>query len=344
MSGRSSGGDTDDETRPERRQGDLVPRPVWTGLTVMPRIQGLAAASIDTKRARLCTVTNLHIKDGRQAGGEITLWSLRTTERILSSKLPVPADGVVKHTLKLFYSGPVKSFIGVAASGLLWACDHITLQPCGSLQAHDRQCLDVVLHINRQELICFFADGMVKVLRVSSSVTRDSVKMRNITKTDFTVVRSWPSGIWCETCDIDEQTELLVAAAETGVYCWNLLTGAVVTKFENTHPSKVVSVHCYSARGERRCATGGLAGEVKIWALKPEGLVKYLDFEAHKDAAVVSICFELSQGTQYYYTVRRPVQLRDFHLYEVSFSLSFPCVSKCRAVRNDTLYTASSIV
>lgn len=254
-------------------------------------VQGLATAAIDTKRARLCTVTNMHIKDGRPAGGEITLWSLRTTERILASKIPTPADGVVKNTLKLFYLGQVKAFIGVAASGFVWACDHITLQPCGALQIHDRQCLEAVLHKSRHELICFFADHTVKVFRVSFSIIRDSVKMRNITKTDFTLARSWNSGVWCEACDIDDHLEFLVGAAETGIYCWNLITGAMVTKIEHAHPSKIVSLDCYSARGERRCATGGLAGEVRIWALQPEeeagvlshnSVNKYLDFEAHK--------------------------------------------------------------
>ncbi len=31
--------DSDDDVQPVRLQGDLVPRPVWTGLTIMPRIQ-----------------------------------------------------------------------------------------------------------------------------------------------------------------------------------------------------------------------------------------------------------------------------------------------------------------
>ena len=33
-----------------------------------------------------------------------------------------------------------------------------------------------------------------------------------------------------------------------------------------------------------------------MWALKPEGLKRHLDFEAHKNAAVGSICFESSRG------------------------------------------------
>ena len=102
----------DDDVQAVRLPGDLVPRPVWTGLTVMPRIQGLATAAIDTKRARLCIVSNPHIKDGRQAGGEIALWSLRSTEMLLSHKLPVPADGGVKNTIHLFYVPHAKSFIG----------------------------------------------------------------------------------------------------------------------------------------------------------------------------------------------------------------------------------------
>ena len=30
---------SDDDVQPVRLPGDLVPRPVWTGLTIMPRIQ-----------------------------------------------------------------------------------------------------------------------------------------------------------------------------------------------------------------------------------------------------------------------------------------------------------------
>jgi len=288
--------ESEEEMVPERTEGDLVPRPVWTGLTVMPRIQGLAAAAIDTKRARLCTVTNLHTKDGRQAGGEIALWSLRTTELILSNGLPTSADGTVKSTLKLFYYGYAKSFIGIAGSSLIWAADYITLVPCGSLQAHDRQCLAAVLHKSRHELFCFFADGAIKVLRISTSVVRDAAKMRNYSKTDFAIVRSWSAKVWCEMADIDEQQHLLVASAETGVYCWDALSGALLNKFEHAHTAKVTCVHCYSIRGERRCATGGLYGDVKVWALTPAGLKKYIDFEAHMSAAVGSICFESSRG------------------------------------------------
>ena len=215
--GSSSSDESEEEMVPERTEGDLVPRPVWTGLTVMPRIQGLAAAAIDTKRARLCTVTNLHTKDGRQAGGEIALWSLRTTEMILSHTLATSADGMVKNTLELFYSGYAKSFIGIAGSSLIWAADHITLVPCGSLQAHDRQCLAAVMHKARHELYCFFADGVIKVLKVSTSVVRDAAKMRNYSKTDFAIARSWSAKVWCDTADVDEQQDLLVASAGAGV-------------------------------------------------------------------------------------------------------------------------------
>ena len=178
-------------------------------------VQGLAAATIDTKRARLCTVTSLHIKEGRQAGGEIALWSLRTRELLHSQKQPVAADGQVKNPVKLFHMGHVKSYIGVGSSGFIWAADHISLNPCGGIQAHDRQCLEAVLHKSRCELYCFFADGIIKVYHVSSSVHRDAVKMRNLQCTDFALVNSWPSKVWCETAAVDETLNLLVAAGSS---------------------------------------------------------------------------------------------------------------------------------
>ena len=126
MSG-SSSEDTDEELATVRLQGDLVPRPVWTGLSTMPRIQGLAAATIDTRRARLCTTTNLHVKDGRHAGGEITLWSLRAQEAILSRRTPTPPDGIVQNTLKLFYVPGIKCYVGVGAQFPCFTCTKVQM-------------------------------------------------------------------------------------------------------------------------------------------------------------------------------------------------------------------------
>ena len=218
---------------------------------------------------------------------------------ILSHKIPVPADGGVKNTIHLFYLPHAKSFIGVAASSFVWAVDEITLQCNGEVQAHDRQCLAATVNRRRHELYCMFADGLVKVFTLSSAIVRDNVKMRNVSKTSFGELkdRAWQSRVWVSAADLDEQQDLLIAAAETGVYCWNVLTGALLSKFEQAHGSKVCSVHSYSVRGEGRCATGDLEGHVRIWALKDSGLKKYLYLEAHKGAQVGSICFEASQGT-----------------------------------------------
>ena len=211
----------------------------------------------------------------------------------------MPADGGVKNTIHLFYLPHAKSFIGVAASSFVWAVDEITLQCNGEVQAHDRQCLAATVNRRRHELYCMFADGLVKVFTLSSAIVRDNVKMRNVSKTSFGELkdRAWQSRVWVSAADLDEQQDLLIAAAETGVYCWNVLTGALLSKFEQAHGSKVCSVHSYSVRGEGRCATGDLEGHVRIWALKDSGLKKYLYLEAHKGAQVGSICFEASQGT-----------------------------------------------
>ena len=120
-------------------------------------------------------MTNLHTKDGRPAGGELALWSMRTRELLLAGKQPLAPDGQIKPTLALFYVAHAKSFVGVSDSGYIWAADYITLQPCGGIQAHDRQCLAVCRHKARQELYCFFACGTVKVFRMSSSMHRDQV-------------------------------------------------------------------------------------------------------------------------------------------------------------------------
>lgn len=148
-----------------------------------------------------------------------------------------------------------------------------------------------------------FADGLIKVFNVSSAIVRDNVKMRNVSQTSFGELRdrSWHSRGWVSAADVYEQDanlDLLITAAETGVYCWNGLTGALLAKFEQAHTSKVCSVHCYTVKGEGRCATGDLEGCVRIWVLKEDsGLKKYLEIEAHKGAQVASICFEASQGT-----------------------------------------------
>jgi WD40 repeat protein len=171
------------------------------------------------------------------------------------------------------------------------------------VQAHDRQCLAAVVQRRRHELYCMFADGLIKVYKVSSAIVRDNVKMRNVSQTSFAELkdRSWHSRVWASAADVYEQDanlDLLIAAAETGVYCWNGLTGALLAKYEQAHTSKVCSVHCYTVKGEGRCATGDLEGHVRIWVLKEDsGLKKYLEIEAHKGAQVASICFEASQGT-----------------------------------------------
>ena len=100
---------------------------------------------------------------------------MRTRELLLAGKQPLAPDGQIKPTLALFYVAHAKSFVGVSDSGYIWAADYITLQPCGGIQAHDRQCLAVCRHKARQELYCFFACGTVKVFRMSSSVHRDQV-------------------------------------------------------------------------------------------------------------------------------------------------------------------------
>ena len=100
---------------------------------------------------------------------------MRTRELLLAGKQPLAPDGQIKPTLALFYVAHAKSFVGVSDSGYIWAADYITLQPCGGIQAHDRQCLAVCRHKARQELYCFFACGTVKVFRISSSMHRDQV-------------------------------------------------------------------------------------------------------------------------------------------------------------------------
>ena len=100
---------------------------------------------------------------------------MRTRELLLAGKQPLAPDGQIKPTLALFYVAHAKSFVGVSDSGYIWAADYITLQPCGGIQAHDRQCLAVCRHKARQELYCFFACGTVKVFRMSSSMHRDQV-------------------------------------------------------------------------------------------------------------------------------------------------------------------------
>ena len=139
----SEGDDASDSDRdvstPVVKPLELPPKPVWNTASVLPQILGLRAACMDTIRARVCTATAVSNIGGRPQGGEICLWSMRTAELILKAKLPHDANGVLHPPRFLFFAGGIKSYIGLSGTAHLWAVSLASLEPVGSVPAHDRQ-------------------------------------------------------------------------------------------------------------------------------------------------------------------------------------------------------------
>lgn len=127
--------------------------------------QGLQASAVDRDRMRVCTATAQIIKNGRQKGGVVQLWSLRRGELQMEHAIQgAPDGGNVQQPRAFFYAPGLRCFLCVAGMNHVWACDVVTLFPAGYMvMAADRKLLGSVFHSGRNELAVSTADGVIKV-------------------------------------------------------------------------------------------------------------------------------------------------------------------------------------
>jgi hypothetical protein len=182
---------------------ELPPKPVWNTASVLPAIPGLAAACMDTVRARVCTATGVTTVGGRPVGGELTLWSMRTGEAVARGRLPRDAEGAVPAPRALFYAPGARVFVGLSGLAQLWAASLATLEIVGAAPAHDRRVLAAAFHAPRDEVAVSAADGRIRILAVSVQVVREpGAKARGKQVASFRVVAEWDAKCWCDVLAI----------------------------------------------------------------------------------------------------------------------------------------------
>jgi hypothetical protein len=221
-----SGDDDDDESAPILHKG-LAIKPMWSMLSVLPRIHGLAALAVDTHRSRLCTVTCSNMRDGRQHGVEVQLWSMRSGELQLTGTVPpLVSDGADvldgsgdPHPGGLFYAASLRCLIGLSGKSQLWAVDVVTLAHAGTLQAHDRQVIGFAFNnipagegaaaATAPHAALSFIDGWFKIFTVIPRVLKADRRLRKTPLVEFVPVRQWREQIWCDKLLLDDATGAL---------------------------------------------------------------------------------------------------------------------------------------
>ena len=131
---------------PTKFASSLVARPIWSTLSSLEQV-ALAACAVDTQKARICTATTRHIRNGRPCGVELQLWSLRTGELIQTGAPPtLQPDEICADPLPggLYFVQSLGCIIGVCGMQL-WGVDVTRLAPAGVIQAHQRQLMGVAV-------------------------------------------------------------------------------------------------------------------------------------------------------------------------------------------------------
>ena len=265
---------------------DLCPWPCRR-LSFLSR-QGLQAAAVDRDRMRVCTATAQIIKNGRQKGGVVQLWSLRRGELQMEHAIQgAPDGGNVQPPRAFFYAPGLRCFLCVAGMNHVWACDVVTLFPAGYMvMAADRKLLGSVFHSGRNELAVSTADGVIKVISISSTMVRDEVRVRRTPQCEFKVCRSWKESKWFENLCLLERLDRLFGATDTDIYMWNFVTGHKLCQVDMAHRSKMCSICTFKFKGSNRLATGDQKGIVKVWNVQVDGLPAQAEFVAHKGSKI----------------------------------------------------------
>ena len=221
QSSSSENGSDDDEAKPSMLKG-LTIRPTWSVLSIFPQIHGLAASAVDTHRSRLCTVTCNNVRDGRQHGVEVQLWSMRTGELQLTGSVPPlesdgadVQDGSDPHPGGLFYASSLRCLIGVSGKSQLWAVDVVTLAHAGTLQTHDRQVIGYAFNnisadgtsaAQEPHAVLSFIDGCFRVFHIVPRILKADRRLRKTPLVEFVLVKQWKEPIWCDKILLDSDT------------------------------------------------------------------------------------------------------------------------------------------
>lgn len=217
----SQDGDSDEDDSKSMLNG-LTVRPMWSVLCILPQIHGLAGSAVDTHRSRLCTVTCNNVRDGRQHGVEVQLWSMRTGELQLSGTVPPlesdganVQDGSDPHPGGLYYASSLRCLIGISGKSQLWAVDVVTLSHAGTLQTHDRQVIGFAFNSIPSEGVSAppephaalsFIDGCFKVFHIVPRVLKADRRLRKTPLVEFVLVKQWREPIWCDRMLLDDDT------------------------------------------------------------------------------------------------------------------------------------------
>lgn len=265
---------------------------------VRPARQGLQATAVDRDRMRICTATSMIFRNGKQKGGVVQLYSLRRGELQMEHQIQAAPDGgQVQPPRAFFYAPGLRCFLCVAGMNHIWACDVVTLFPAGYMvMASDRKLLGSCFHSERNELIVSTADGVIKVLSITSRLVRDEVRVRRTPLCEFKVSRSWKESKWCESLCLIEKLDKLIGASDTDIFMWNVLTGNKLCQVDGAHRAKISSICAFKFKGQHRFASGDQHGNVKVWNVQVESLPLQTEFSAHKESRIHSLVFESNVG------------------------------------------------